>query len=294
MDCCTVSWRKRCAGETTPQRPMVYTHVQIRTSHLLMKRFPPYVVHRQSLPSAPFLKAKEGIKRKIVKNADQNEVFDAVVSIQRQLLLFHEQKDHMQLLMDRSLAVLTRLRREKIQVKHFDLCLPCRFDIVQHAISAHHGCVNRDRLVMRRPLFVTTPRNHVCHARCTSRRFPTWRCKRAVQPPYWTISKELYRRWSVRWVLCFRYFHRWYAFWPHFLWISSGWRIAGCRKFYRPRPMTPHSLTTNGIEWLLMPAKWSCCMGYAVSMQVEILNEDSSMFVIPHHDVYQCLFLRLK
>lgn len=61
-------------------------------------------------------KAKEGIKRKIAKGADQREVFDAVVSVQRQLILFHERKEAMQLLMDRSLAVLAHLRKEEIQV----------------------------------------------------------------------------------------------------------------------------------------------------------------------------------
>ncbi len=60
--------------------------------------------------------AKEGIKRKIAKGADQREVFDAVVSVQRQLILFHERKEAMQLLMDRSLAVLAHLRKEEIQV----------------------------------------------------------------------------------------------------------------------------------------------------------------------------------
>lgn len=66
------------------------------------------------LPLSP--KAKEGIKRKIIKSSDQNELFDAVVSVQRQLLLFHENKNDMQLLMDRSLAVLAHSRREQLQV----------------------------------------------------------------------------------------------------------------------------------------------------------------------------------
>lgn len=61
-------------------------------------------------------KAKEGIKRKLAKGLSQNEVFDAVVSVQQQLLQFHERKEDMQLLMDRSLAVLAHLRKEKIQV----------------------------------------------------------------------------------------------------------------------------------------------------------------------------------
>lgn len=61
-------------------------------------------------------KAKEGIKRRIVKGVNQSEVFDAVVSVQRQLFIFHEKKEDMQLLMDRSLAVLARLRKEQIQV----------------------------------------------------------------------------------------------------------------------------------------------------------------------------------
>lgn len=60
--------------------------------------------------------AKEGIKRKIAKGADQSEVFDAVVSVQRQLVRYHERKEGMQLLMDRSLAVLAHLRKEDIQV----------------------------------------------------------------------------------------------------------------------------------------------------------------------------------
>lgn len=60
--------------------------------------------------------AKEGIKRKIAKGPDQSEVFDAVVSVQRQLIHFHERKEGIQLLMDRSLAVLAHLRKEDIQV----------------------------------------------------------------------------------------------------------------------------------------------------------------------------------
>ncbi|CAM9114065.1 unnamed protein product, partial [Sphacelaria rigidula] len=65
--------------------------------------------------------AKEGIRRKISKSADQNEVFQDVVSVQRQLLHFHEKKGHMQLLMDRSLAVLAQLRREKLQVAEMEV-----------------------------------------------------------------------------------------------------------------------------------------------------------------------------
>lgn len=61
-------------------------------------------------------KAKEGIKRKIVKRGDSSELFEALVSVQRQLILFHERKEGMQLLMDRSLAVLAHLRTEGIQV----------------------------------------------------------------------------------------------------------------------------------------------------------------------------------
>lgn len=61
--------------------------------------------------------AKEGIKRKIAKGTDQSEVFDAVVSVQRQLIRFHERREGMQLLMDRSLAVLAHLRKEDIQVR---------------------------------------------------------------------------------------------------------------------------------------------------------------------------------
>lgn len=60
--------------------------------------------------------AKEGIKRKIVKGGDENEVFDAVVSVQRQLIHFHERKASMQLLMDRSLAVLAQMRKEQTKV----------------------------------------------------------------------------------------------------------------------------------------------------------------------------------
>lgn len=60
--------------------------------------------------------AKEGIKRKIVRGGDESEVFDAVVSVQRQLIHFHERKASMQLLMDRSLAVLAQMRKEQIQV----------------------------------------------------------------------------------------------------------------------------------------------------------------------------------
>ena len=88
------------------------------------------VAHRTRLNFAPVLhvvaglysstlpKAKEGIKRKIARGADQSEVFEAVVSVQRQLILFHERKEAMQLLMDRSLAVLAHLRQEEIQVRY--------------------------------------------------------------------------------------------------------------------------------------------------------------------------------
>lgn len=62
--------------------------------------------------------AKEGIKRKIVKGGNPSEVFDAVVSVQRELIQFHERKAGMQLLMDRSLAVLAQMRKEQIQVMH--------------------------------------------------------------------------------------------------------------------------------------------------------------------------------
>lgn len=65
-------------------------------------------------PAPP--QAKEGIKRHIVKGGDPSEVFDAVVSVQRELIQFHERKAGMQLLMDRSLAVLTQLQKEHIQV----------------------------------------------------------------------------------------------------------------------------------------------------------------------------------
>lgn len=60
--------------------------------------------------------AKEGIKRKIATGTDNSEVFEVVVSVQRQLFFFHERKEGMQLLMDRSLAVLAHLRKEEIQV----------------------------------------------------------------------------------------------------------------------------------------------------------------------------------
>lgn len=46
-----------------------------------------------------------------------------MVSVQQQLILFHERKEGMQLLMDRSLAVLTRLRTEGIQVPWAELFL---------------------------------------------------------------------------------------------------------------------------------------------------------------------------
>ncbi|CAM9153876.1 unnamed protein product [Ectocarpus fasciculatus] len=66
-------------------------------------------------------KAKEGIKRKIATGTDNNEVFEVVVSVQRQLILFHERKEGMQLLMDRSLAVLAHLRKEEIQVSEIEV-----------------------------------------------------------------------------------------------------------------------------------------------------------------------------
>lgn len=69
-------------------------------------------------------KAKEGIKRKIAKGADQSEIFDAVVSVQRQLILFHERKEGMQLVMDRSLAILAQLRKEEIQVQFVPVVAP--------------------------------------------------------------------------------------------------------------------------------------------------------------------------
>ncbi|CAM9198488.1 unnamed protein product, partial [Ectocarpus sp. 12 AP-2014] len=66
-------------------------------------------------------KAKEGIKRKIATGTDNSEVFEVVVSVQRQLILFHERKEGMQLLMDRSLAVLAHLRKEEIQVSEIEV-----------------------------------------------------------------------------------------------------------------------------------------------------------------------------
>ncbi|CAM9165488.1 unnamed protein product, partial [Laminaria digitata] len=66
-------------------------------------------------------KAKEGIKRKIVKGGDESEVFDAVVLVQRQLIHFHERKASMQLLMDRSFAVLAQMRKEQIQVAEVEV-----------------------------------------------------------------------------------------------------------------------------------------------------------------------------
>ena len=51
-----------------------------------------------------------------MKGGDENEVFDAVVSVQRQLIHFHERKASMQLLMDRSLAVLAQMRKEQTKV----------------------------------------------------------------------------------------------------------------------------------------------------------------------------------
>lgn len=80
----------------------------------LLGRYCSFAGLHSSIPQ----QAKEGVKRKIAKGADQSEIFHAVVSVQRQLILFHERKEGMQLLMDRSLAVLGHLRKEEIQVQN--------------------------------------------------------------------------------------------------------------------------------------------------------------------------------
>lgn len=103
-----------------PRRPCWCWYLALRFD-LPPSATPRYLLVCRSVSSIP-RKAKEGIKRKIAKGADQSEIFDAVVSVQRQLILFHERKEGMQLLMDRSLAVLAHLRKEEIQVKQYHCC----------------------------------------------------------------------------------------------------------------------------------------------------------------------------
>lgn len=57
-----------------------------------------------------------------------------MVSVQRQLILFHERKEGMQLLMDRSLAVLAHLRKEEIQV--------CTLLVLSHFLLAYFYASN--------------------------------------------------------------------------------------------------------------------------------------------------------
>lgn len=74
----------------------------------------------------------------MAKGLSQNEVFDAVVSVQQQLLQFHERKEGMQLLMDRSLAVLAHLRKENVQVIIWNKQQPrtCHFSVVSFIASS--------------------------------------------------------------------------------------------------------------------------------------------------------------